>query len=66
MQPIKDKTNADTFIGNGHNNNNFLSKLISTVQTFSVVWDITTRCYLDKHMSRSRAGNKMLQGCKFC
>ena len=42
-------SNVDNELENRHNDNSFLSELISTVQNYPAVWDITTRSYRDLH-----------------
>ena len=40
---------VDNDVENRHNDDRFLSELISTVQNYPTVWDITTRSYQDLH-----------------
>ena len=42
-------SNVDNELENRHNDNSFLSELISTVQKYPAIWDITTRSYRDLH-----------------
>lgn len=54
---IKDQqpgnTNVDHEVENRHNDNSFLSELISTVQNYPAVWDITIKSYRDLHKENS-------------
>ena len=45
--------NADNDLENRHNDNSFLLELMSTVQNYPAVRDITTRLYRDLHKKTS-------------
>ena len=46
-------SNADNDLENSHNDNSFLLDLMSTVQNYPAVRDITTRFYRDLHKKTS-------------
>ena len=45
--------NIHNDVKNMHDDNSFLSELISTVQNYPVVWDIPTRSYQNLHKNQS-------------
>ena len=48
-------SNVDNELENRHNDNSFLSELISTVQNYPAVWDIATRV-IEVYIRKNRHG----------